>query len=122
MPDPTRRTSMHATQEQPPASGFWETRTGWSRLKQLLFLEPLPGGSRWSAAFGSLLLFVFALQVITGILLAMNYAPSTEPVRAGETVWAGQKDLPEEMPTAWASVKYIQEEVLLGDFVRALHH
>ena len=59
-----------STPPQPPApAGFWEQRTGWSRLKQLLFLEPLPGGARWSAAFGSLLLFVFTLQVITGILL-----------------------------------------------------
>lgn len=90
--------------EQPPASqpGFWEQRTGWSVLKRLLFLEPLPGGSRWAAAFGSLLLFAFIVQVVTGILLAMNYAPSTE--------------------TAWPSVKYIQEQVSFGAFIRAVHH
>jgi quinol-cytochrome oxidoreductase complex cytochrome b subunit/mono/diheme cytochrome c family protein len=93
---------MHTTQEPSTSSGFWETRTGWSRLKQLLFLEPLPGGARWSAAFGSLLLFAFVLQVITGILLALNYAPSVE--------------------TAWPSVNYIQEEVPLGGFIRGLHH
>src|SRR5579864_4516742 len=93
---------MDTAQEQPPRPGFWETRTGWSRLRQLLFLEPLPGGARWSAAFGSLLLFVFALQLVTGILLAMNYAPSVE--------------------SAWASVRSIQEEVPQGAFIRALHH
>jgi quinol-cytochrome oxidoreductase complex cytochrome b subunit/mono/diheme cytochrome c family protein len=71
-------------------------------LKQVLFLEPLPGGSRWAAAFGSLLLFAFMLQVITGILLSMNYAPSVD--------------------SAWPSVKFIQEEVPLGVFIRALHH
>jgi quinol-cytochrome oxidoreductase complex cytochrome b subunit/mono/diheme cytochrome c family protein len=71
-------------------------------LKQLLFLEPLPGGSRWTAAFGSLLLFAFALQVFTGILLTTNYAPSVD--------------------TAWPSVRYIQEELPLGSFIRALHH
>jgi quinol-cytochrome oxidoreductase complex cytochrome b subunit/cytochrome c len=92
---------MSATQERPP-SDFWEQRTGWSRLKQLLFLEPLPGGARWTAAFGSLLLFVFTLQVITGILLAMSYAPSVD--------------------TAWPSVHYIQEEVPLGAFIRGIHH
>jgi ubiquinol-cytochrome c reductase cytochrome b subunit len=92
---------MQPAQEAAPA-GYWERRTGWKRLKQLLFLEPLPGGSRWAAAFGSLLLFAFVLQVITGILLAMNYAPSVE--------------------TAYPSVKYIQEEVFLGDFIRAMHH
>jgi ubiquinol-cytochrome c reductase cytochrome b subunit len=93
---------MATSQEQPPQSGFWEERTGWSLLKQVLFLEPLPGGSRWAAAFGSLLLFTFALQVITGILLTSNYAPSVD--------------------TAWPSVKYIQEEVLLGGYIRAVHH
>jgi ubiquinol-cytochrome c reductase cytochrome b subunit len=93
---------MHTPQEPSSPPRFWESRSGWSKLKQLLFLEPLPGGSRWAAAFGSLLLFTFVLQVVTGILLTMNYAPSAE--------------------TAWPSVKFIQEEVPLGAFIRALHH
>lgn len=93
---------MSAAQQPPARSGFWEERTGWSRLKQLLLLEPLPGGSRWLAAFGSLLLFIFVLQVVTGVLLALNYAPSVD--------------------SSWPSVKYIQEEVPLGAFMRAVHH
>jgi len=88
--------------EEEPKPGFWAGRTGWTLLKQTLFLEPLPGGSRWAAAFGSLLLFCFVLQVVTGVLLSMNYAPSVE--------------------TAWASVNFIQEDVALGSFIRALHH
>jgi ubiquinol-cytochrome c reductase cytochrome b subunit len=92
----------NAPPEQPASSGFFERRTGWSLLKQFLFLEPLPGGSRWAAAFGSLLLFAFLLQIVTGTLLTMNYAPSAE--------------------SAWPSVKFIQEEVPLGGFIRALHH
>jgi ubiquinol-cytochrome c reductase cytochrome b subunit len=83
-------------------SGFWDQRTGWRRLKETMLLEPLPGGARWAAAFGSLLLFAFVVQVVTGILLTMNYAPSDK--------------------TAWASVKFIQEDVPLGAFIRALHH
>jgi quinol-cytochrome oxidoreductase complex cytochrome b subunit/mono/diheme cytochrome c family protein len=47
-------------------------------------------------------LFVFALQVLTGILLTTSYAPSVD--------------------TAWPSVRYIQEELPLGSFIRALHH
>ncbi|OAI47698.1 hypothetical protein AYO44_09045 [Planctomycetaceae bacterium SCGC AG-212-F19] len=93
---------MATEPEQPPSHGFWEERTGWRRLKQVLFLEPLPGGARWTAAFGSLLLFAFALQVVTGILLTTSYAPSVD--------------------TAWPSVNYIQEELPLGAFIRALHH
>jgi quinol-cytochrome oxidoreductase complex cytochrome b subunit/cytochrome c len=97
---------MHSPSEHPPEQparpGFWEQRTGWRALKQFLFLEPLPGGARWSAAFGSLLLFAFTLQVVTGILLATSYAPSVD--------------------TAYPSVQFIQTEVPLGALVRALHH
>jgi ubiquinol-cytochrome c reductase cytochrome b subunit len=93
---------MSTAQEQPARPDFWEQRTGWNLLKRVLFLEPLPGGSRWAAAFGSLLLFAFLLQVVTGILLVMNYAPSVE--------------------TAWPSVQFIQQEVPFGAFIRALHH
>jgi quinol-cytochrome oxidoreductase complex cytochrome b subunit/mono/diheme cytochrome c family protein len=104
------------------ASGFWEERVGWRRLKQLLLLEPLPGGARWSAAFGSLLLFAFVLQVVTGILLAMNYAPSTEEVQAAGATRLPGEESPAKVPTAWASVNYIQQEVPLGSFIRGLHH
>ncbi|HEV3255962.1 MAG TPA: cytochrome b N-terminal domain-containing protein, partial [Gemmataceae bacterium] len=93
---------MYPAEEQASRPRFWEERTGWSPLKKLLLLEPLAGGARWTAAFGSLLLFAFVLQVVTGVLLAMNYAPSAE--------------------TAWPSVQFIQEEVPLGGFIRALHH
>ena len=82
--------------------GFLESRTAWTRLKHALLLEPLPGGSRWAAAFGSLLAFSFLVQVITGTLLAMNYAPAVN--------------------TAWSSVRFIQEEVFLGRLIRAVHH
>jgi quinol-cytochrome oxidoreductase complex cytochrome b subunit len=78
------------------------SRTGWRELKQRLLLEPVKGGSRWTAAFGSLLLFMFVLQIVTGILLVTCYAPS--------------------VGTAWQSVKYIQEEAPLGWFIRGMHH
>jgi ubiquinol-cytochrome c reductase cytochrome b subunit len=84
------------------AAGFWESRTHWRALKDALLLEPLSGGSRWAAAFGSLLLFTFLVQVVTGILLAMNYAPAVK--------------------TAWPSVQFIQKELPWGWFIRGLHH
>ncbi|HZL36286.1 MAG TPA: cytochrome b N-terminal domain-containing protein [Tepidisphaeraceae bacterium] len=85
-----------------PAAGFFGSRTGWRELKEHVLLEPVLGGSRWAAAFGSLLLFNFILQVITGILLVTCYAPS--------------------VGTAWQSVKYIQTEAPLGWLVRGIHH
>jgi ubiquinol-cytochrome c reductase cytochrome b subunit len=92
--------SNKANKPAPP--GFWDERTGWKTIKEMLLLEPLPGGARWAAAFGSLLLFTFVIQVVTGILLSMNYAPSEK--------------------TAWSSVNFIQNEVPLGAFIRAVHH
>ena len=83
-------------------TGFFGSRTGWREFKEHVLLEPVKGGSRWTAAFGSLLLFTFGLQVVTGVLLTAYYAPS--------------------VGTAWQSVKYIQEEAPLGWFVRGMHH
>jgi ubiquinol-cytochrome c reductase cytochrome b subunit len=57
--------------------------------------------SSWFYVFGSAALTTFALQVVTGILLATVYAPS-----------AGQ---------AWDSLQVLNHEVTLGWFVRALH-
>jgi len=88
--------------ETPADAGFFGSRTGWRELKERLLLEPVKGGSRWTAAFGSLLLFMFVLQVVTGILLTTCYAPS--------------------VGTAWQSVKYIQEQAPLGWLVRGFHH
>jgi len=93
---------MSAQPRKSGRPGFWESRTGWSKLKHTLLLEPLPDGSRWAAAFGSLLLFSFVIQVVTGILLAMGYAPAVD--------------------SAYRSVRFLQEEVPLGQFIRAVHH
>jgi ubiquinol-cytochrome c reductase cytochrome b subunit len=64
--------------------------------------HPVPRNTAsWWYVFGSAALTVFALQVVTGILLAMIYVPS-----AGE---------------AWNSLQSLNHDVTLGWFVRALH-
>ena len=55
----------------------------------------------WFYVFGSAALTVFALQLVTGILLALIYVPS-----AGE---------------AWNSLQILNHEITLGWFIRALH-
>jgi ubiquinol-cytochrome c reductase cytochrome b subunit len=55
----------------------------------------------WWYVFGSAALTVFALQFVTGILLALVYVPS-----AGE---------------AWNTLQALNHDVALGWFVRALH-
>ncbi len=64
--------------------------------------HPVPRRSAsWWYVFGSAALVLFGLQVVTGILLALVYAPT-----------AGQ---------AYASIQHIDHGVTLGWFLRAMH-
>src|SRR6516162_6280331 len=78
-----------------------DERTGVRHLMKEALNEPIPGGARWAYVFGSGLLFIFLLQVITGISLALYYTPSAE--------------------TAHTSVAYITKQVAGGNFLRSLH-
>lgn len=64
--------------------------------------ERQPKGVGWSHIFGSSLLMLFVIQVATGALLALYYSPSPE--------------------NALASVRYIEEQVAFGSFLRGVHH
>jgi ubiquinol-cytochrome c reductase cytochrome b subunit len=64
--------------------------------------HPVPRESAsWAYVFGSAALTAFALQLVTGILLALAYVPS-----------AG---------AAWNSLQSLNQHVTLGWYVRALH-
>jgi ubiquinol-cytochrome c reductase cytochrome b subunit len=64
--------------------------------------HPIPRNTAsWFYVFGSAAMVVFALQFVTGILLALVYAPS-----AGE---------------AWSSLQALNHEIALGWFIRAMH-
>ena len=76
-------------------------RTGIDKIVERIFNEQIPGGSKWSYGFGSCLLFLFSVQIITGIFLSTYYSSS--------------------VTDAWGSVYFIQEQVSLGWFVRGLH-
>ncbi len=67
-----------------------------------LLFRKIPKGVGWWYTFGSATLFVFILQAVTGIFLAMYYSPSPDH--------------------AYDSVKYISHDVMLGSFIRGLHH
>src|SRR5580704_4501458 len=55
----------------------------------------------WWYVFGSAALTVFALQIVTGIMLALIYVPSASE--------------------AWNSLQFLNHDVALGWFIRALH-
>jgi ubiquinol-cytochrome c reductase cytochrome b subunit len=78
-----------------------DERTGVRDLTRKVLDEPIPGGARWAYVFGSGLLFVFLLQLVTGLSLALYYTPTVE--------------------TAHTSLAYITKQVAGGSFLRSLH-
>src|SRR5262245_41820231 len=78
-----------------------DRRTGIGSLLHEALDEPIPGGARWAYVFGSVLLFLFISQTITGIVLALYYVPSAT--------------------SAHTTVAYIVKEVTGGSFLRSLH-
>jgi ubiquinol-cytochrome c reductase cytochrome b subunit len=79
-----------------------DSRLRLKTIEKTLLDEPIPGGASWSYVFGSATLFLFFLQTVTGMFLAVYYVPSPD--------------------YAFDSVQYIQQEVWFGWFVRGLHH
>lgn len=79
-------------------------RLGWPDIRQTLLDRKVPKPGRWGWAYtlGSATLTAFILQVITGIMLGMNYSPSPDH--------------------AYESIRYIMTQVPLGGFIRGLHH
>jgi quinol-cytochrome oxidoreductase complex cytochrome b subunit len=64
--------------------------------------EPVPNHlKRWWFALGGTPAYLFVIQIVTGILLALYYKPSPS--------------------TAYESVRYITEEAAFGWYIRSLH-
>lgn len=84
-------------------AGRWlDERTGIGSACRHFLFEDIPASSGWPQVFGSICLFLFLTQVLTGILLAFNYAPTP-----GD---------------AYKSVSYILERVAGGKLIHGLHH
>jgi cytochrome b6 len=79
-----------------------EERLGWRAFRDLLWHKDVPQHrhSIWYY-FGGMTLFLFAVQVGTGILLLLYYRPSAE--------------------TAFESVQFIMTEVQFGWLIRSVH-
>jgi ubiquinol-cytochrome c reductase cytochrome b subunit len=78
-----------------------DERTGIKDILHKTLHEPIPGGARLGYIFGSGLLFIFLVQAVTGVSLALYYTPTAE--------------------TAHTSVAYITKQVVGGAFLRSLH-
>ncbi len=79
-----------------------DSRLRLKPVEQTLLDEPIPGGASWIYVFGSATLFLFLLQAATGMFLAVYYAPTPDH--------------------AYDSVRFIENDVAFGWFVRGLHH
>lgn len=71
-------------------------------IRRTLLDEPIPGGASWIYVFGSATLFLFGLQAITGMFLAVYYAPTPDH--------------------AYDSLRFIETQIAFGAFMRGLHH
>jgi quinol-cytochrome oxidoreductase complex cytochrome b subunit len=79
-----------------------EHRTGLETAFKEFLYEEIPASSGWHQIIGSMAVFSFMVQAFTGILLAVNYAPTP-----GES---------------YNSLKYIMTELTGGKLIHGLHH
>ncbi|MGH9432483.1 MAG: cytochrome b N-terminal domain-containing protein [Terriglobia bacterium] len=80
---------------------WFDQRMGLEKLLHEALDEPIPGGPRFAYVFGSALLAVFLLQILSGVALLFYYTPSVDH--------------------AHTSVAYIMKAVTAGSFIRGLH-
>ncbi|MCH2144437.1 MAG: cytochrome b N-terminal domain-containing protein [Phycisphaerales bacterium] len=84
--------------------GAWEwieDRTGIAEVVREPMTHPVPRSAKWWYVFGSCTLMFFMIQVVTGICLALVYAPSAA--------------------TAYDSLLYLNYDVPMGWMLRAIH-
>ena len=77
-------------------------RTGVESAVNYFLYEDIPASAGWHQVLGSVAMFAFLMQVVTGILLAFNYAPTP-----GD---------------AYHSLRYIVTQLTAGSLIRGLHH
>ena len=81
--------------------GWVDERTGATPFLTGMLLRKVPKGTNWFYTLGSATLFIFGMQAITGVFLAMYYVPSATE--------------------AYDSITHLTNDVFLGEFVRGLH-
>ena len=85
-------------------SKWFDERLGTRAIRKALFDRNIPKSSprvEWIYTLGSILLFFFILQAVTGMMLAMNYVASPDH--------------------AYDATRYISTQAPLGWFIRGLH-
>jgi ubiquinol-cytochrome c reductase cytochrome b subunit len=84
------------------ATRWIDERIDLAELRRTLLERKMPAGLTWWHTLGSATLTVLVVQVVTGIVLAMYYAPSPDH--------------------AYDSIRYIDHVVVSGALLRGIHH
>lgn len=79
-----------------------DERTSLSGGARWMMFRKVPKGTNWFYTLGSATMFAFLSQAVTGVFLAMYYRPDATS-------------------GAYESMRYINDEVFLGEFVHGMH-
>src|SRR5215218_7814602 len=92
----------HAAEAGITVVDWIDERTSLSGGVRWMLFRKVPKGTNWFYTLGSAAMFAFLSQAVTGIFLAMYYQPDA----------AGG---------AYESVRRINDEIFLGEFVHGMH-
>ncbi len=98
----TARPVDHAANAGTALVDWVDERTSLSGAARWLMFRKVPKGTNWFYTLGSATMFAFLSQAVTGVFLAMYYRPDASG-------------------GAYESVRYITNQVFLGQFVRGMH-
>jgi len=83
------------------AVDWLDSRTGIRAARAHLLDEPIPAGTGWRFVTGSVVLFLLAVQIVTGVVLTMYYVPAPDH--------------------AYDSIRFIMDRLPFGAVLRGLH-
>ena len=92
----------HAREAGASVVDWVDERTSLSGGARWLMFRKVPKGTNWFYTLGSATMFAFLSQAVTGVFLAMYYRPDPSG-------------------GAYESIRYVTNEVFLGQFVRGMH-
>ena len=93
---------MNAPTNSERPRGWLDRRIDLQGIRRALLDRAVPERLSWWHTLGSATLTVFLVQIVTGLVLATYYAPSPDH--------------------AYESIRYLQQQVSGGAFLRAVHH
>jgi menaquinol-cytochrome c reductase cytochrome b subunit len=98
-----KRTPLDQAKEAGISAADWvDERTSLSGGLRWMLFRKVPKGTNWFYTLGSATMFAFLSQAVTGVFLAMYYRPDATG-------------------GAYESIRYLTNEVFLGEFVRGMH-